>query len=381
LDAGGGLLPAIAMVAAMIAKPTSGNINVRASRGRVERFIGNYTSADSSSVQVFAESPDRGGDREWLSLRTRGSYPRGMRIFVVALLAACSGPSPSPGADDAPRGDDAAITGDAGELIPGTLEVSWMHGSASCAQNTDPELQVHAYNTTTHIIRQNKCRTFEAPFIYVLAGTESALVLDTGATTTATLRDTVRALVGSRPLIVAHSHGHGDHRASDAQFAGQPLTTVIAPNRAAVEAAFGIASWPTSPGLLELGDRAIEVLAIPGHEATHIALYDRQTGLLFTGDSLYPGLLFISSWTEYCASIRRLADFVASRPIAHVLGAHIEMTATPGVSYPYRTTYQPDEHVLQLAAAHVAELDAALTALGPTPPPAPVVRDDFVIVP
>ena len=46
------------------------------------------------------------------------------------------------------------------------------------------------------------------------------------------------------------------------------------------------------------------------------------------------------------------------------------MTSTPKVVYPYGTTYQPDEHVLQLTAAHVLELDAALTALGPTPPAA-----------
>ena len=42
-------------------------------------------------------------------------------------------------------------------------------------QNTDPEVQVHAYNATTYIIRQNKCRTFEAPFIYVLIGTVAPL--------------------------------------------------------------------------------------------------------------------------------------------------------------------------------------------------------------
>jgi glyoxylase-like metal-dependent hydrolase (beta-lactamase superfamily II) len=120
---------------------------------------------------------------------------------------------------------------------------------------------------------------------------------------------------------------------------------------------------------------------LPGHEATHIAIYDRQTGLLLTGDSLYPGLLFISDWTAYRASIHRLAQFAAGQPIAHVMGAHIEMTATPKVNYPYGTTYQPDEHALPLTAAHLTELDAALTQLGPTPPGQPVAHDDFVIDP
>ncbi|MDB4961146.1 MAG: fold metallo-hydrolase [Myxococcales bacterium] len=312
------------------------------------------------------------------------------RTAVVALaLAGCVGESPGGGGGrpvDAPAGGgpvDAPGSRDApgGSLVPGTLQVTWRHGSANCTQNTDPEVQVHAYNATTHILRQNKCRTFEAPFIYVLQGTTAALVLDTGALTTVTLRDTVRSLIGSKPLTVAHTHAHGDHVASDARFSGQPMTTVVAPTRAAVQSAFGITTWPTTTGTIDLGGRVLDVLGIPGHEQTHIAIYDRQTGLLLTGDTLYPGLLFINDWAMYRISIGRLAQFVAGHPISHVLGAHVEMTSTPKQSYPYGTTYQPAEHVLQLTAAHVLELDAAVTMLGATPPAQPVTYDHFVIDP
>ncbi len=281
-----------------------------------------------------------------------------------------------PASSDAPAGADAATA-----LVPGDLNVAWMHGSADCNQNTDPEVQVHAYNTTTYIIRQNKCRTFEAPFIYVLIGTDSALMLDTGATTSTTLRDTVLSLVGGKPLLVAHSHNHSDHTAGDGTWSGVATATVVPRQQAAIQQTFGIATWPTSQGSRDLGGRVLDVLAIPGHEAQHIALYDRQTGLLLTGDTLYAGLLFINDWTAYRDSVGRLAQFAAAHPIAHVLGAHIEMTSTPMVNYPYGTTYQPNEHVLQLTAAHVAELDSALTALGPTAPAQPVAHDDFVIDP
>jgi glyoxylase-like metal-dependent hydrolase (beta-lactamase superfamily II) len=261
------------------------------------------------------------------------------------------------------------------------MAVSWMHGSANCNQNADPEVQVHAYNTNTHIIRQNKCDTFEAPFIYVLAGTQKALVLDTGATNTTTLRTTVRGLIGTLPLTVAHSHAHGDHVAGDSTFAGQPNTTVIGNSVVAVQTAFGIANWPTDVGTIDLGGRVIDVLGTPGHQTTHIVLYDRQTGLLLTGDTLYPGFLFVASWNEYRASSKRLAQFVAAHPVAHVLGAHVEMKSTPKQAYAYGTTFQPDEHVLQLTAANVAELDAALDAAGPTPPQNDIVKDDFIIAP
>ena len=312
-----------------------------------------------------------------------------LRAFAIAAaLAACTGATPGErGSTDAPAGGNGDgpggnpdAPGDSG-LEGGSLTVSWMHGSQTCAQNTDPEVQVHAYNATVHIIRQNKCKTFEAPFIYVIEGQATALMIDTGATTTTTLRDTVRGLIGTKPLIVAHSHAHGDHTASDARFPGQATTTLVATTRAAVQAQFQIATWPSSTGMIDLGGRVLDVLAIPGHEATHIAFYDRQTGLLFTGDSLYPGLLFINDWTAYRTSIARLAQFVAVHPIAHVLGAHVEMTATAKQVYPYGTTFQPSEHVLPLSASHVIELDAALTQLGATPPASPVAHDDFVIDP
>jgi glyoxylase-like metal-dependent hydrolase (beta-lactamase superfamily II) len=256
-----------------------------------------------------------------------------------------------------------------------------MHGAANCAESTDPELQLHAYNPTTIILRQDKCRTFEAPFVYLLLGADTALLLDTGATASPGLRDRILPLVGARALLVAHTHAHGDHAASDGRFAGQPGTTVIGTSVAAVQAAFGIDPWPLDGAELDLGGRVLDVLAIPGHEQTHIALYDRETGLLFTGDTLYPGLLFINDWTTYRASVRRLAEFVASHPVASVLGAHVEMTSTPGINYPYGTIYQPQEHVLELGPAHVFELDAALRELGPTPPAAPVIHADFVIDP
>jgi hydroxyacylglutathione hydrolase len=275
----------------------------------------------------------------------------------------------------------ASVDAPVGGLEAGSVTVSWMHGSQNCATNADPEVQVHAYNAGVHIIRQNKCKTFEAPFIYVIQGTTKALAIDTGATTTTTLRTTVRGLVGTKQLIVAHSHAHGDHKAGDATFSGQPNTTLVATNQSAIQTQFGIAMWPTSQGTIDLGDRVLDVLAIPGHEAQHIAIYDRKTGLLFTGDSLYPGLLFINDWATYRTSIHRLAQFVASHPVSYVLGAHIEMTSTPKQVYPYGTTYQPAEHVLQLTAAHVAELDTALTQLGATPPAQSVAHNDFVIDP
>ena len=79
-------------------------------------------------------------------------------------------------------------------------------------------------------------------------------------------------------------------------------------------------------------------------------MYDRRTGLLLTGDTLYPGRLYVSVQQDFRDSVDRLVDFTSTRPVAHVLGAHIEQRRTPYLDYPVGTTQQPDEHVLELAA-------------------------------
>ncbi|CAN5871084.1 hypothetical protein BH11MYX2_BH11MYX2_23630 [soil metagenome] len=304
-------------------------------------------------------------------------------VLLALLLASCSGDTPAGSLDDATVGDSMApldTPADAGSgLAPGSLTVSWMHGSQSCNANTDPELQTHEYNATTVIFRQNKCDTFEAPFIYLIIGTDSALLLDTGATNTPALRTAVRAKIGNKPLIVAHTHSHGDHVAGDPQFTGQPNTTLVGTTTVAVYNAFGITA--SAQGTKDLGGRMLDVFAIPGHQAQHIAVYDRQTGILFTGDTLYPGLLFISDWTAYRDSVGKMLAFAQSHPIAYVLGAHVEMTTTPKQVYPYGTTYQPNEHVLQLPKSSIDALSAAVTQLGANPPNGDVPYDDFVISP
>jgi glyoxylase-like metal-dependent hydrolase (beta-lactamase superfamily II) len=156
-------------------------------------------------------------------------------------------------------------------------------------------------------------------------------------------------------LIVIHSHGHGDHTAGDKQFQGMPNVQFVAATPAELQKAAGIATWPTDIGKIDLGGRIIDVVPIPGHNDASIALYDRLTGNLMTGDSLYPGRLYVTEAEipTYTASAKRLADFVLDRPIAHVLGTHVEQSQTPNLDYPRGAIYQPEEHVLELTRAHV----------------------------
>ncbi len=251
------------------------------------------------------------------------------------------------------------------------LSVAWHHGVPECdsGNNTDEPIQIYKFDKDTIILRQNMCLNPEAPFLYLLFGSSKAFLLDTGAVEDATafpLRSTVDQLLkdhgGDLPLIVAHTHGHGDHTAGDPQFDGRPDTELVGLGAPAVLSFFGFSSM-TGPAVeLDLGDRILDVMPIPGHLTDHIAIYDRKTTILLSGDTLYPGRLYVQAgqWAVYKASISRLWNFIKEKPVAYVLGAHVEMTLTPKKDYPYSVTSRPDEHILELSEFHLNELNSAL---------------------
>ena len=241
--------------------------------------------------------------------------------------------------------------------------VKWIHGSPDCSKGIDPPIQVFQQNKSTWVLRQNKCLSFEAPFMYLLLGDDRALLLDTGATDNPErfpLLTTVRSLVGERSLLVLHSHSHGDHRRGDTQFSGQTGVELVAPNAASLRAFLDKADGTGSDRSIELGGREVIVIETPGHQEESITLYDSQTRWLLTGDTVYPGLIYVKDWQAYRESISRLASFAQSHELAAVLGAHIEMTDKAGEYYPVGTVYQPHEAPLPLSPEVLQTLDKAL---------------------
>ena len=59
-------------------------------------------------------------------------------------------------------------------------DMHWNEGAKNCKASTQPLLEQHAINAQTIILRENLCATFEAPFMYLLIGSERALLIDTG---------------------------------------------------------------------------------------------------------------------------------------------------------------------------------------------------------
>jgi len=258
-----------------------------------------------------------------------------------------------------------------GHLEPGRLPDSFYAGGADCG--SVPHIRVHAYNPDFFILRQAACTNFEKPFLYLIFGRERALLLDTGAghvDVVGPVDTLVRSWAAQHAgagapmeLVVAHSHAHGDHVAGDSQFVRRPETTVVGRDTASVRAFFKIARWPEDSATIDLGGRVLDVLPIPGHQPASIAVYDRRTGVLLTGDTFYPGRLYVRDTAAFAVSIDRLARFTRSHDVAHLLGAHIEQTRTPFRDYPQGTVDQPDEHVLALGRAELFELDSVVKTM------------------
>jgi hydroxyacylglutathione hydrolase len=258
-----------------------------------------------------------------------------------------------------------------GAPAAGSMDVRWIHGASARRRNSDPPIQVHHYDPYTVILRQSKSVNYEAPFIYLLFGNERALLLDTGATADDAkfpLRATVDQLVAewlarhprdSYELVIAHTHGHGDHVAGDAQFTDRPATTVVNRELDAVQRYFGFTNWPEEVVTFDLGGRILDVTGSPGHHRAAITIYDRWTGFLLTGDTVYPGRLYAYDFPQFLASLDRMVALADSRVVTHVLGCHIEMTRQPGRDYPLGATYQPDERPLEMTAAQLGEVRAA----------------------
>ena len=301
-----------------------------------------------------------------------------LAIFVVLLfhgntLLAAEPPAKSTGDNSFP------------ETTPALGERRWIHGSSDCSANTDPAIDVFAYDKSTYILRQNKCLTFEAPFIYILIGENKTLVLDTGAIedhNDAPLYKAIDSILKHgapdvKELLVIHTHSHGDHYSGDAQFLEKSHVFLVRPSGVDVMSFFGFKDWPNGEARIELGGRALLVIPTPGHQEEAITIYDPQTKWLLTGDTLYPGYIYVKNWEDYKNSIARLVRFSESNEVVALLGSHIEMTREPGRHYPIGTTFQPNEAALDLAPDSLRELNAKLFESKEEE----LIFDEFIVAP
>ena len=256
-----------------------------------------------------------------------------------------------------------------GAPVEGSLPLQWNIGAGDCKASPQPPLQVHAYETQTFILRESPCADPEANFLYLLIGSEKALLIDTGAVADPSkmpLARTVLSLLPTKdgvrlPLLIVHTHRHRDHYAGDVQFVSAPDVQVVAPELSTVRAFFRFDHWPEDASRLDLGNRIVHVIPTPGHETAHVVFYDERTALLFSGDFLMPGRLTLEDTDADKKSAARVISFLGTRPLRYSLGGHIERDMT-GHTYAEGSTYHPSERPLELSREDLMKLPSALAS-------------------
>ena len=255
------------------------------------------------------------------------------------------------------------------------LSVEWMNGSSS----HEPLVQVHALDEHTYVIRQSLRTHYEGPFVFLLLGNTGALMIDSGATAdedTWPLRPVVDGIISdwlvahpaaSYSLTVAHSHGHGDHTAGDVQFSDRADTTVVPASLDAMKSFFGFTNWPNETVTFDLGGRALRVIAGPGHEEAATIFYDPWTGVLFTGDTVYPGRLYVVDMPAYIETLDRAIAVMAEIPVSYLLGCHIEMSSMPGIDYPLGSLSHPGEASMPMRPSQLMILRERAVAIAHVP--------------
>src|SRR5581483_4682138 len=131
--------------------------------------------------------------------------------------------------------------------------------------------------------------------MFLIRGTQRYALIDSGMGRGA-LREYVAQFTGGLPLVTIWTHSHGDHIGQADQFIADSTEYVGAADRQAVAdflerrgatvAQISGHLQPVGDGArIDLGDRSLEIVTVPGHTPGSIVIFDPATGSLFTGDS------------------------------------------------------------------------------------------------
>ena len=185
--------------------------------------------------------------------------------------------------------------------------------------------------------------------IWYVKGRDRDLIIDSGMGLWPIAQDIIE--IRERDVIALCTHSHHDHAGGFSQFKirlSHPAEAHIfaKPTREFVIAelvghkvikalpyqGFKIESWCYEPAplteevnegdIIDLGDRTFHVLHLPGHSPGSIGLWEKDTGLLFSGDALYDGVLYDHLYHSVpetlCESLKRIREL----PINTVHAGH-----------------------------------------------------------
>ena len=127
---------------------------------------------------------------------------------------------------------------------------------------------------------------------FLFAGERKALLVDSGFGT-GDLKAVVQSLT-ALPIMVVNTHADMDHTGCNAQFGTVYMHPAEYDRYQGKNRKMPTAALPLWEGdVIDLGNRRLEVILIPGHTPGSIALLDEQNRFLIGGDSVQAGNIFM----------------------------------------------------------------------------------------
>ena len=217
------------------------------------------------------------------------------------------------------------------------LETYFRHGDAIITWSAEQAEQFRqrysekfAYRDADVVFRQIDEHTWEGngyqvynESVYLVEGEEKALLIDAGAYMPH-LDQAVAALT-DKPVMVALTHGHGDHVGGIVCFPEVWIHPADIPMIARNGEGYQGEIHELNDGdVIDLGGREIEVLHTPGHTSGSITFFDKERHYGFSGDAFGSTnlLLFVPSFSTLIETCTRTADYMQKNGIEKLFPGH-----------------------------------------------------------
>ena len=196
------------------------------------------------------------------------------------------------------------------------------------------------YSVGNNVIAIIEPYNFEEAICYLILGKNKALLFDTGIGVE-NMSSLVKQLT-SLPILVLNSHTHYDHIGGNYEFENvlslntdftkknsndgwdheavkhevtneaiclQKTTRLDTANY--LIRPYKIARFIVNDDEIDLGNRKLKIISIPGHTPDAIALLDKRNGYLWTGDTYYDGPIYLfakeTNLLDYQNSVEKIA--------------------------------------------------------------------------
>jgi len=204
------------------------------------------------------------------------------------------------------------------------------------------------------LIREARIKPYFGCNVWHVEGSQVDMLIDSGFGMVP-LRKNV-PLLNQRPIIAVATHAHCDHIGAMHEFEHRLVHQLEAhimsrPTKADTLAEewyinqtmfFGTppkeidlnkyAIEPAAPtrilndgDMIDLGDRGFKVIHIPGHSPGSIALWEKDTGILFTGDTVYNGSIggFVTKQTDPI-KFKKSIEILEKLPVKVIHSGHYD---------------------------------------------------------